>query len=203
MSIKINANPRTVKAGGVTHTVNPADADSRAIDAIFDYGLGRWFQDFVNSKVHAMAEEAAKAAGDEAADATEGTKAAKEKAAKAAREAFDKTAFKAGIDVESIFAERLAQFKTGEIATRGASGPAFTDLEEAVYDAVSDMRKVKGWEPIDAAFTSAKGLSTGERKRLVIDAAYAMPDKAVAAIESTAKAAIERKAALARLAIDS
>lgn len=173
--LNLTADNFTVTAGGETRVINPADLHVDTVAAIFVYGARRWFQDYVNSTVHATMTAAAKAA-------------------KEAGESFDAEAFRATIDVAEIMEARMEAARTGDFNVRGDGGESFTELENAVYDVAADMKKAK---PIAAAFKAAKGESTAKRKRLVIDAVYGMSDDAVKAIESAAKAAIKRRNDLA------
>jgi len=135
------------------------------------YGIRRWFQDKLNSEAHAvkLARHAAKAAGEE---------------------------FTGNFGVQAAFTARLESAVSGVLsAPRSSSSiPAFTPIEEALYDSAYKNRSAL--PAIAAALKAAKGEDTNTRKLAVLSAISSLPEAARAILQSTAEATVALAAAL-------
>lgn len=146
--------PVDLSAQGKTFTVNPADFHPLALEGIMAYGVRRWFQDKLNSEAHAVktAKAEALAKGEE---------------------------FTGTFDIDAAFAARLESALSGVLSAPRASGgssPAFTDLQEKVYELAVAQKATN--PALGTAWKAAKGLPTGERKIAVLAAVDALPNAA-------------------------
>lgn len=165
------------KAQGVESSVNVDTLHADAIAAIFTYGMRRWMQDHVNSaaNLHAKTIEDAKEKGLPVPPA---------------------------FDAESCIAARLAQAVEGKLSIRAeSSGPAFTAHEEAVYAVAVEVKSVKGWESLAAAWKAAKGMSSDDRKTTILKAVAALPDTQRGKLVAVADDRVKAAAALAAMAL--
>lgn len=167
-------SPVEVSAQSVTMTVDPTEFAPIAMEAIFIYGLRRWFQDHVNSAAFTFkkAAEEAKAKGED---------------------------FNGGqpFDAHAQMMARLEAAKTGVLsAPRASSAPGFTDQEEAIYTLVYSQRKAPAFATIAAALKEANGMDTDSRKALVLKAVAALPEALLAKVTAAAAATVAAKASL-------
>ena len=161
---------------GETFTVDPTSFAPIALEAIFTYGVRRWFQDNINSAAHAH------------------------KLAKAEAEAKGE-AFTGDFDVQAAFTSRLQAATSGELSpARGRSAsPAWSPLEEAMYTVAAESRTAPAFKPVLVAWGEAKGASAAERKSIILRAVASLPPKALAAIRSAAEARLALSASLSDL----
>lgn len=101
-------------------------------------------------------------------------------------------------DADAIFNARHEQMTLGEFNTRaGGSGETFTPLELMVYDVAIEIKGGKDWKPISKAYEDAKGLTTSERRRMILDAVDALPPSKSKKIVAVAERRIKDYEALA------
>lgn len=179
MSVTSFTLPATVafKAQGVESAVDVTTLHADAIAAIFTYGMRRWMQDHVNSaaNLHGKTIEDAKEKG---------------------------LPVPAAFDPESCIAARIAQAVEGKLSIRAeSSGPTFTAQEEAVYAVAVEVKGVKGWESLAAAWKAAKGMGTDDRKTTILKAVAALPDAPRGKLVAVADARVKSAADLAAMAL--
>lgn len=169
--LSINIAAIELAAQKVDFTVDPTEFSAIALEAIFVYGVRRWFQDSINSSAHTFkeAKAEAKAIGAE---------------------------FNGGkpFDVQAAFQARLDAAKSGILsAPRSKSGLAgLTAYDETVYAIAVEMKTAPAFKPLLLAWNKSKGLGTLERKTAILEA--------VETLAETPRAAL-RKAASDRLAL--
>ena len=163
-------------AQGVTDTFNLSTAAPLAIEGIIAYGIRRWFQDYVNSQAHAF------------------------KLAAAEAKAKGKT-FNDGkpFDAAACIAQRREQAVTGEIRARGESGPSFTPEQDAAYEIIAHADTRKAVPALAKAWIACKGMTSGERKTVMLDALTDMPEAFRDHVTAKALDAITTRASLAAL----
>ena len=103
--------PVDVTAQGHAATVHPGEFSPVALEAIFIYGVRRWFQDAINSQAHTH------------------------------KKALEAGEVSTEFDAAAAFLARLEQAKTGQITARATSTePAFTAFDEYLYKTASDAK---------------------------------------------------------------
>ncbi len=177
---KLSFNLATVDlaAQKADFTVDPSTFSAIALEAIFTYGVRRWFQDHINAQAHTfkLAAQEAESKGETFNDGKP-------------------------FDVSACFATRLDAAMTGVLsAPRTKSGlPGLSAFDESLYVAAYDARKNPVFKPIATALAASKGLDTADRKHAILNAVSALPEKLSAALHAAAQSKIDQAAILALL----
>ena len=163
---------------GADFDVDPSTFAPIALEAIFAYGVRRWFQDNINSAAHAV------------------------KLAKAEATAKGET-FSGEFNVREAFAARLLAATSGNLspARAKASGPAFTDHELALYDVAVKSKTAPAFKPVLVAWNASKGADIADRRTAILSAVAALPDPTRLALIRAAETDLATRNALAGLAL--
>lgn len=163
---------------GADFEVDPSTFAPIALEAIFVYGVRRWFQDNINSAAHAV------------------------KTARAEAIAKGET-FTGEFNVKDAFAARLLVATSGELSAARvkSSGPAFTDLELAIYDVAVKSKTAPAFKPVLVAWNASKGADIADRRTAILSAVAALPDPARLALIRAAETDLATRNALAGLAL--
>ena len=174
-SIKAEILPATVaaKVQGEAIAMDVAAFHPATIAAIFTYGARRWMQDHVNAAANnfKQAEQDALAKGE---------------------------TFNGGkpFDVQACINARLAQAVSGELTVRTANAEIFTAMDDAIYDVAVSVKGESGWKELATVWAAAKGLSTTERKRAILDCVAALDESRRAKLSRAAQIRVDAMNAL-------
>ena len=163
---------------GADFDVDPSTFAPIALEAIFAYGVRRWFQDNINSAAHAVKTAKAEAA-------TKGE------------------TFTGEFNVQEAFAARLLAATSGNLspARTKAAGPSFTDLELAIYDVAVKSKTAPAFKPVLVAWNTPKGADIADRRVAILAAVASLPDPARLALIRAAETDLATRSALAGLAL--
>ena len=153
-------------AQGESFTVDPRTFHANALEAIFIYGVRRWFQDNINSAAHTFRK--AKEAGEITDD----------------------------FDVKAAFATRLEAATSGQLSTPRTTSAAsgLSAFDEVLYTVAVEVKAKLA--PIGAAWNESKGLPTSDRKSVILAAVNALPDDIQAKLRAAANVRHEAMAGL-------
>ena len=102
-------------------------------------------------------------------------------------------------DAAACIAQRREQAVTGEIRARGESGPSFTPEQDAAYEIIAHADTRKAVPALAKAWIACKGMTSGERKTVMLDALTDMPEAFRDHVTAKALDAITTRASLAAL----
>lgn len=101
------------------------------------------------------------------------------------------------VDPDAIFAARMDQMKAGDFSSRSAgSGETFTPEEETLYAVAIEAKGLAGWKELATAYAGCKGMTTDERKRVILDTVSSLDKKRRSKLESVAAKRLEAYADL-------
>jgi len=81
-------------------------------------------------------------------------------------------------------------------ARRESAGPAFTPLQDAMYETAGKLKGKAGWKDIATAFAGCKGMTTAERKQAILDCIESLPKGKREKVETAAQKTLDAFAAM-------